>query len=123
MPDNNRAATEVTFDTVIDRLSTEKITVAFFIPTNFRRRLISKTPYGYYKIKSPSLGWVTICVRYDDEDVDSRCNEISIKGPNLQKPLYGWNLGTGVESFERAADFVKTLTWSSRLWSHFRPGK
>lgn len=108
---------EMTFNEVIKVLSNEKIT-AIFIPMNLRRRLVSGTPYGYYKIKSSSLGAVTIRVTYDEDMDFPHSDEISIDGPNLSRPLYAWDYidkYRGEESFKNGLNFVKTLTWASRL--------
>ena len=108
----------MTFDKVIAKLSTEEIAVKY-LPTNWRRRLFdSGTPYGCYKIKSPSLGSVTIRVRYDEDMDFPHTDEIIISGPKLPDTMYAWDSldkYKGEKSFQNGITFIKTLTWSSRL--------
>ena len=116
----------MTFDEVIAHLSKEKIKVTY-IPTNWGRRIFdSNTPYGWYKIKSPSLELVTIHVWYD-EDMDLPDSDaISISGPKLSDTVFAWDYidkYKGERSFQTGIDFVKTLTWSSRLRKCFGRGK
>jgi len=108
----------MTFDEVIATLSQEKIEVKY-IPTDWRRRLFySNTPYGYYKIKKSSLGPVTIRVKYDEDMDFPHSDEISISGPNLPDTVYAWDCidkYKGEKSFQNGINFVKTLTYASRL--------